>query len=260
MVFARRPPVKYFAPARVITLPAKLSHYTEALRPRGRQQRALIYAEVTLRHCHDPFNRSESNLSAISIRSFVASRSIPLDVTGHPSSIAWIEVAGSNLNGAKWNYAVNFRPRKNSPWTERYIGREIEAWTKCFEIFSKIYFLEKRNREREIKITRIFLFWSIRIMNGKSYHRKCRKYTWKYFELFLSFEKNLFFETYRSWNEIGIVKSNYMFFSANRNFLFPFFFFVNRNIYHRWRNWNVENIPKRSEYFFENFENYFLGR
>lgn len=182
---------------------------------------------MTLRHCHDPFNRSESNLSAIPIRSFVASRSIPLDVTGHPSSIAWIEVVGSNLNGAKWNYAVNFRP-KGIPREQRGIGYRWRNWDTGSE-FS---------------------------MNGESCRRKCRNRNAgnvsncsPLLKIYFFFETKCY--TYRDGNEIGIVKLNYTVFSAN----FGFFFFLryiamSRDIYRRWRNWNIGNISKRFEYFF----------
>ena len=73
---------------------------------------ALIYAEVTLRHCHDPFNRS-------GVQGIHRGGEIPIS-RSIGTSVArvtrWLSVwnradrnCRSNLNGAKWNYAVNFR-------------------------------------------------------------------------------------------------------------------------------------------------------
>lgn len=80
--------------------------------------------------------------------------------------------------------------------------------------------------------------------------------TQEMFRIVLLFWKFIFFfetkcYTYRDGNEIGIVKLNYTVFSAN----FGFFFFLryiamSRDIYRRWRNWNIGNISKRFEYFF----------
>ena len=55
------------------------------------QQQALIYTEVTRRHCHDPFNHFGMNLSVISI-SWSTSGHVTIDPVGYASQIARIQV------------------------------------------------------------------------------------------------------------------------------------------------------------------------